>query len=54
MILAGEVAGRYGQVHNVALPFRVSLRRTTFCEELLQLPAGFVRAAAMRRCMPKE
>jgi len=24
MILAGEVAGQYGQAHNIALPFQVS------------------------------
>lgn len=55
MILAGEVAARYGQAHNIPLPFRgqpqPELPRE---EELLQLPAGFVRACAMRRCMPKS
>ena len=55
MILAGEVAGRYGQVHNIALPFRgqpqPELPRE---EELLQLPAGSVRDCAMRRCMPRS
>ena len=55
MILAGEVAGRYGQVHNIALPFRgqpqPELPRE---EELLQLPAGAVRDCAMRRCMPRS
>ncbi|MFQ4141914.1 ribonuclease R family protein [Chlorogloeopsis sp. ULAP02] len=55
MIVAGEVAARYGQAHNIPLPFRgqpqPELPRE---EELLQLPAGFVRACAMRRCMPKS
>ncbi len=55
MILAGEVAGRYGQVHNIALPFRGQPQpELPSDEELLQLPAGFVRACAMRRCMPKS
>ncbi|MBF2008891.1 MAG: VacB/RNase II family 3'-5' exoribonuclease [Chlorogloeopsis fritschii C42_A2020_084] len=55
MIVAGEVAARYGRAHNIPLPFRgqpqPELPRE---EELLQLPAGFVRACAMRRCMPKS
>jgi len=55
MILAGEVAGRYGQVHKIALPFRGQpLPELPSDEELLQLPAGFVRACAMRRCMPRS
>lgn len=55
MILAGEVAGRYGQAHNLALPFRGQPQpELPPEEELLQLPAGFVRACAMRRCMPKS
>lgn len=55
MILAGEVAGRYGQTHNIALPFRGQpAPELPSDEELLQLPAGFVRACAMRRCMPKS
>lgn len=55
MILAGEVAGRYGQVHNIALPFRGQpTPELPSDEELLQLPAGFVRACAMRRCMSKS
>lgn len=55
MILAGEVAGRYGQAHNIALPFRGQPQpELPPDEELLQLPAGPVRACAMRRCMPKS
>ncbi|PSB34187.1 ribonuclease catalytic domain-containing protein [Chlorogloea sp. CCALA 695] len=55
MILAGEVAGRYGQVHNIALPFRGQPQpELPSAEELLQLPAGPVRACGMRRCMPKS
>jgi exoribonuclease-2 len=55
MILAGEVAARYGQVHNIPLPFRGQPQpELPPEEELLQLPAGFVRACAMRRCMPKS
>jgi exoribonuclease II len=55
MILAGEVAARYGQTHNIPLPFRGQPQPELPPEqELLQLPAGFVRACAMRRCMPKS
>ena len=55
MIMAGEVAGKYGQAHNIALPFRGQpVPELPSDEELLQLPAGFVRACAMRRCMPKS
>jgi len=46
MILAGEVAGQYGQAHNIALPFEVSRSPLPSEEELLQLPAGSVRACA--------
>jgi exoribonuclease-2 len=55
MILAGEVAARYGQVHNIPLPFRGQPQpELPPEEELIQLPAGFVRSCAMRRCMPKS
>lgn len=55
MILAGEVAGRYGQTHNIALPFRGQPQpELPSPEELIQLPAGPVRACGMRRCMPKS
>lgn len=55
MILAGEVAARYGQTHNIPLPFRGQPQpELPPDQELLQLPAGFVRACAMRRCMPKS
>ena len=55
MILAGEVAARYGKKHNLPLPFRGQPQPELPPEqELLLLPAGFVRACAMRRCMPKS
>ncbi|MUG93807.1 RNB domain-containing ribonuclease [Scytonema sp. UIC 10036] len=55
MILAGEVAAKYGQKHNIPLPFRGQPQPELPPEqELVQLPAGFVRACAMRRCMPKS
>lgn len=55
MILAGEVAARYGQAHNLPLPFRGQPQPDLPSEEeLLQLPAGPVRFCAMRRCMPKS
>ncbi|MDZ7957777.1 MAG: ribonuclease R [Aulosira sp. DedQUE10] len=55
MILAGEVAARYGKAHQIPLPFRGQPQPELPPEqELLLLPAGFVRACAMRRCMPKS
>lgn len=55
MIVAGEVAARYGKTHNIPLPFRGQPQpELPPEEELLLLPAGFVRACAMRRCMPKS
>jgi exoribonuclease II len=55
MILAGEVAGRYGQAHNLALPFRGQAQPELPSEgELMLLPAGPVRYCAIRRCMPRS
>jgi exoribonuclease II len=55
MILAGEVAGRYGEEHHLPLPFRGQPQPELPPEgELLQLPAGFVRDCAIRRCMPRS
>ncbi|HEY9670625.1 MAG TPA: ribonuclease R family protein [Waterburya sp.] len=55
MILAGEVAGRYAQAHQIPLPFRGQPQpELPPDEELLQLPAGPVRFCAMRRCMPRS
>lgn len=55
MILAGEIAGRYGQAQNLALPFRGQAQPDLPSEEeLLALPAGPVRYCAIRRCMPRS
>jgi exoribonuclease-2 len=55
MILAGEVAGRYGQTHQLPLPYRGQPQpELPPEEELMQLPAGPVRFCAMRRCMPRS
>ncbi|MEB3336499.1 MAG: ribonuclease R family protein, partial [Leptolyngbyaceae bacterium] len=55
MILAGEVAGRYGQTHQLAIPFRNQPQpELPPDEELLRLPAGAVRSCAIRRCMPRS
>ena len=55
MILAGEVAGRYCQQHNLPVPFRGQPQpELPPEEELLLLPAGPVRACALRRCMPRS
>ncbi len=55
MILAGEIAGKYGTEHNLPLPYRGQPQpELPSDEELLQLPAGPVRFCAMRRCMPRS
>jgi exoribonuclease-2 len=55
MILAGEVAARYGQKHGLPVPFRAQPQPELPPEgELLQLPAGPVRSCAIRRCMPRS
>lgn len=55
MILAGEVAGHYGATHGLPLPFRGQPQpELPSEEELLLLPAGPVRACAVRRCMPRS
>jgi exoribonuclease-2 len=55
MILAGETAARYGQTHNLPIPFRHQPQPELPPEqELMQLPAGPVRSCAIRRCMPRS
>lgn len=55
MILTGEVAARYGQDHDLPLPFRHQPQpELPPEEELLQLAPGFVRFCAIRRCMPRS
>lgn len=55
MILTGEVAARYGQDHELPLPFRHQPQPELPPEEdLLQLAPGFVRYCAIRRCMPRS
>ncbi|WP_338462487.1 ribonuclease R family protein [Synechococcus elongatus IITB7] len=55
MILAGEVAGHYGEANGLPLPFRGQPQpELPSEEELLALPAGPVRACAIRRCMPRS
>ncbi|MDJ0702241.1 MAG: ribonuclease R [Leptolyngbyaceae cyanobacterium MO_188.B28] len=55
MILAGEVAACYGQDHNLAIPFRSQPQpELPSQEELLQLPTGWVRDCAIRRCMSRS
>jgi exoribonuclease-2 len=55
MILAGEVAAHYGQTHQIPLPFRNQPQPELPPQEELQLlPAGPVRACAIRRCMPRS
>lgn len=55
MILAGEVAGLYGQTHGLPLPFRGQPQpELPPDEELMLLPVGPVRDCAIRRCMPRS
>jgi exoribonuclease-2 len=55
MILAGEVAARYGQDHALAMPFRSQPQpELPSNEELMQLPSALVRYSAIRRCMPRS
>ncbi len=55
MILAGEVAARYGQTHSLAIPYRHQPQpELPPEEELLAVPAGPARACAVRRCMPRS
>ena len=55
MILAGEVAAHYGCTHDVPLPFRSQPQpELPPGEELAQLQPEWVRASAIRRCMPRS
>lgn len=55
MILAGEVAARYGQTHQLPIPFRSQPQpELPSDQELLQLPTGWVRDCAIRRCMTRS
>lgn len=55
MILTGEVAARYGDAHDLAIPFRSQPDPELPSDnDLLQLPSGWVRDSAIRRCMPRS
>jgi exoribonuclease-2 len=55
MILAGEVAAKYGQAYGLPLPFRYQQQpELPPEEELMQLEPGPVRFSAIRRCMPRS
>jgi len=54
MILAGEVAARFAQTHNVPIPYRTQGTPDLPSEStLMQLPPGPVREFAICRCMTK-
>ncbi len=54
MILTGEIAASYAQIHNIPVPFRFQGQPELPTEETLQtLPPGPVREFAMVRCMQK-
>jgi exoribonuclease II len=55
MILSGEIAAKYGQMHDLPMLFRAQQQpELPPEEELLMLPAGPVRGCAIRRCMPRS
>jgi exoribonuclease II len=55
MILAGEVAAKYGQDHSLPLPYRGQPQpELPPEEELILIPVGPARSCAIRRCMPKS
>lgn len=55
MILTGEIAARYGEAHHLAIPFRSQPQPELPSDsELMQLPTGWVRDCAIRRCMPRS
>ena len=54
MILAGAVAARFGQEHDLALPYRSQLPADLPpAAELEALPDGAVRFAAIKRCLSR-
>jgi exoribonuclease II len=55
MILSGEIAAKYGQMHDLPMLFRAQQQpELPPEEELMVLPAGPVRGCAIRRCMPRS
>jgi exoribonuclease II len=55
MILAGEVAAKYGQDHGLPLPYRGQPQpELPPEEELILIPVGPARSCAVRRCMPRS
>ena len=55
MILAGQIAGKYGTEHSLPLPYRGQPQpELPSEEELLKLPAGPARFCALRSCMPRS
>jgi exoribonuclease II len=55
MILAGEVAAKYGQDHGLPLPYRGQPQpELPPEEELILIPVGPARSVAIRRCMPRS
>lgn len=55
MILAGEVAAKYGQDHSLPLPYRGQPQpELPPEEELILIPVGPARSCAVRRCMPRS
>ena len=55
MILAGEVAAKYGQDNSLPLPYRGQPQpELPPEEELILIPVGPARSVAIRRCMPRS
>ena len=54
MILAGEVAAKFAQTHNIPIPYRYQEQpELPPADTLMQLPSGPVREFAICRCMTK-
>ncbi|MBD2151647.1 VacB/RNase II family 3'-5' exoribonuclease [Pseudanabaena sp. FACHB-1277] len=54
MILAGEVAAKFAQTHNIPIPYRYQEQpELPPLDTLMQLPSGPVREFAICRCMTK-
>ncbi len=55
MVLAGQIAGRYGQHHNLPLPYRGQVASTLpSAQELNALPPGAVRNGALKPCLQRS
>ncbi len=55
MVLAGQIAGRYGQRHGLPLPYRGQMASPLpSSRELAALPSGAVRNGALKACLQRS